>query len=148
MPVWDEETKWGASQAATNYCPTGARGRQRAAHLSHTALFNWRSSAMAFKHFSPERIGYPYADLPDIGQLTNYDHYTNSAATRMQRVLSGVSEEPYLSGGKSRWLGRGNADRSRIHKPTASVDSFARCLVIPVSTSSRRFPCRCSLICP
>jgi hypothetical protein len=76
MPIWDDEETTAASQ------PTSISQRVRAGNalpiLSHSALFDLTLFGFdPFRRFYAQRIGYPYADPPDIGQLANYDRYTN-----------------------------------------------------------------------
>jgi hypothetical protein len=79
MPIWEDE-----EVPATNQ-PQSITQRVRAGNalpiLSHAAitdlaLFGHES----FMRYYAEKIGYPYADVPDVGQLANYDRYTNRAS--------------------------------------------------------------------
>jgi len=79
MPIWDDESAGTASQ------PQSITQRVRAGNalpiLSHSALFDLALFGHeAFKRYYAERVGYPYAILPDVGQLANYDRYTNRSS--------------------------------------------------------------------
>ncbi len=76
MPIWDDEALPVASQ------PGSISQRVRAGNalpiLSHSALFDLTLFGFEpFRQFYAQRIGYPYPDPADIGQLANYDRYTN-----------------------------------------------------------------------
>lgn len=76
MPIWDDEGTAAASQ------PPNITQRVRAGNalpiLSHSALFDLALFGFeAFKRYYAQRISYPYPDPPDIGQLANFDRYTN-----------------------------------------------------------------------
>ncbi|MBK7201402.1 SIR2 family protein [Candidatus Amarolinea dominans] len=88
MPIWDDEELPAASQ------PQSISQRVRAGNalpiLSHSALFDLALFGHeSFKRFYAEKVGYPYPNLPDIGQLANYDRYTN-------RSSDGACKEFYL----------------------------------------------------
>ena len=76
MPIWEI-----ASSTAPNQ-PQSITQRVRAGNalpiLSHTAMFD----LVLFGHkalmaFYAQQIGYPYDNLPGMGQLANYDRHTN-----------------------------------------------------------------------
>ena len=76
MPIWEN-----ASSTAPNQ-PQSITQRVRAGNalpiLSHTAMFD----LVLFGHqalvaFYAQQIGYPYDNLPGMGQLANYDRHTN-----------------------------------------------------------------------
>ena len=88
MPIWEI-----ASSTAPNQ-PQSISQRVRAGNalpiLSHSALFDLALFGHeSFKRFYAEKVGYPYPNLPDIGQLANYDRYTN-------RSSDGACKEFYL----------------------------------------------------
>ena len=75
MPIWDDDAP-AASRAQ------GITQRIRAGNalpiISHSALFDLALFGHeAFKRYYAERVGSPYANAADIGQLANYDRYTN-----------------------------------------------------------------------
>lgn len=75
MPIWDDD-------APASSQPQGIAQRIRAGNalpiLSHSALFDLALFGYAsFNRYYAERVGYPYPNAPDIGQLANYDRYTN-----------------------------------------------------------------------
>ena len=79
MPIWDDEESTTSSQ------PQSINQRVRAGNalpiLSHTAMFDLvLFGHEAFTRYYAEKIGYPYPNLPDVGQLANYDRYTNRAS--------------------------------------------------------------------
>ena len=46
--------------------------------VSHSAMLDLAQIGyQAFKRYYAQRIDYPYPDLPGMGQLANYDRYTN-----------------------------------------------------------------------
>ena len=76
MPIWDDEESTTSSQ------PQSINQRVRAGNalpiLSHSAMFDLvLFGHEAFARYYAERIGYSYPNLPDVGQLANYDRYTN-----------------------------------------------------------------------
>lgn len=79
MPIWDDDETSAAGQPQS----ISQRVRSGAALpiLSHAALFDLALFGHdAFRRYYAERIGYPAADLPDVGQLANYDRYTSRAS--------------------------------------------------------------------
>lgn len=79
MPIWEDEPTSTAAQ------PQSLTQRVRAGNalpiLSHIALFDLALFGYdAFTHYYADKIGYPYPNLPDVGQLANYDRYTNRAS--------------------------------------------------------------------
>lgn len=75
MPIWDDDAP-AAGQAQ------GITQRIRAGNalpiISHSALFDLALFGHeAFKRYYAERVGYPYPNPADIGQLASYDRYTN-----------------------------------------------------------------------
>lgn len=74
MPIWgDHELPVAAS------IPQRVRDGNALPILSHSALFDLALfEHERFKRFYAEKVRYPYlGTLPDIGQLANYDRYTN-----------------------------------------------------------------------
>ena len=76
MPIWDDEESTTSSQ------PQSINQRVRAGNalpiLSHSAMFDLvLFGHEAFTRYYAEKIGYPYPNLPDVGQLANYDRYTS-----------------------------------------------------------------------
>ncbi len=81
MPIWEPEEP--ASPASRNKNTITQRIAAGAALpiLSHSALFDLALFGHEnFRDFYAQRIGYPYPNLPDIGQLANYDRYTNRSS--------------------------------------------------------------------
>lgn len=87
MPIWDDEIPVASqSQNITNRVRAG----NALPILSHGALFDLALFGHeAFKRYYAQQIGYPYANPPDVGQLANYDRYTN-------RTSDIASKEFYL----------------------------------------------------
>ena len=76
MPIWEDEETPAASgpQSITQR----VRGGNALPILSHAALFDLvLFGHESFTRYYAEKIGYPYPDVPDVGQLANYDRYTN-----------------------------------------------------------------------
>jgi len=79
MPIDEDEGTPASSQ------PQSMTRRVRSGNalpiLSHAAMFDLVLFGYEpFTRYYAERIGYPYPDVPDVGQLANYDRYTNRAS--------------------------------------------------------------------
>jgi hypothetical protein len=79
MPIWEDEDVASASR------PQSITQRVRSGNalpiLSHAALFDLALFGHeAFLRYYAEKVGYPYPNIPDVGQLANYDRYTNRAS--------------------------------------------------------------------
>jgi hypothetical protein len=79
MPIWDDEA------APTTSKPLSITQRVQCGDalpiLSHEVMFDLALFGYgSFMRYYAERVGYPYSSLPDVGQLANYDRYTNRAS--------------------------------------------------------------------
>lgn len=76
MPIWEDEDVAIASRPQS--ITQRVRGGNALPILSHAALFDLALFGHeTFTGYYAERIGYPYPIIPDVGQLANYDRYTN-----------------------------------------------------------------------
>src|SRR5512139_3067618 len=76
MPIWEDEEARTAGQPQT--ITQRVRSGNALPILSHTAMFDLALFGHeSFLRYYAEKIGYPYANIPDVGQLANYDRYTN-----------------------------------------------------------------------
>ena len=76
MSNWDDEDVLASSQPQS--ITQRVRGGNALPILSHAAMFDLVLFGHdAFLHYYAEKISYPYPNVPDVGQLANYDRYTN-----------------------------------------------------------------------
>jgi hypothetical protein len=76
MPIWEEDELSASSQSQS--ITQRVRAGNALPIVSHNAVFDLALFGFdAFKSFYAKHIGYPYAELPGIGQLANFDRYTN-----------------------------------------------------------------------
>lgn len=140
MPIWDEDEIPASSQ------PHSITQRVRAGNVlpivSHSALFDLALFGFdAFKRYYAERIDYPYPKLPGIGQLANFDRYTN-------RVSDIACKEFYLECLKNhiyREARAADVDPDTLEEARSQVDrvgasAFARLLGYPRFDQAQTFP--------
>jgi hypothetical protein len=76
MPIWEDSESRVAAKPQT--ITQRVRSGNALPILSHTAMFDLALFGHeSFLRYYAEKIGYPYANIPDVGQLANYDRYTN-----------------------------------------------------------------------
>lgn len=131
MPIWDDEPTTATSQ------PQSITQRVRAGNalpiLSHSALFDLALFGYeAFQRFYAGRIGFPYPNLPDVGQLANYDRYTNRASDiackefYLECLKNHIYREARAAGVDADTLAEANAQVDRV-----GVTAFAHLLGYP-----------------
>ena len=140
MPIWDD------NPPSVLEKPQTITQRVRAGNalpiLSHTALLDLALFGNeAFGRFYSERIGYPYTDLPDIGQLANYDRYTDRSSDSeckefyLECLKNHIYREARANGADADTLAEARAQADRIG-PTA----FARLLGYPRFDQQQTYP--------
>ncbi len=140
MPIFDDNDALPASQAQTLI--QRVRAGNALPILSHSALFDLALfSHEAFKRFYAEKIGYPYPNLPDIGQLANYDRYTNHnndgdcKEFYLQCLKNHIFREARANGVKPDALAEARAQVDRV-----SVTAFAHILGYPNFDLPQTYP--------
>ncbi|MDQ1301988.1 MAG: 2 protein [Chloroflexota bacterium] len=131
MPIWDDEETAAASR------PASITQRVRAGNalpiLSHSALFDLALFGFeAFKSYYAQRIGYPYPDPPDIGQLANYDRYTHrtSDSACKEFYLECLKNHIYREA-KAAGVDGDTLDAARDEADRVGVTAFAHLLGYP-----------------
>jgi SIR2-like domain len=76
MPIWEDEETRATGQPHT--ITQRVRSGNALPILSHTAMLDLALFGHeSYLRYYAEKIGYPYASIPDVGQLANYDRYAN-----------------------------------------------------------------------
>ncbi|MEZ4737377.1 MAG: hypothetical protein R3E79_60650 [Caldilineaceae bacterium] len=139
MPIWDDAPTPVASHSQ-NITQRVCAGNALPI-LSHSALFDLALFGHeSFIRFYAERIGYPYAVLPDVGQLANYDRYTNRTGDTackefyLECVKNHIYREAKAAGIDSDTLADANAQVDRV-----GLSAFANLLGYPRFDQTRAF---------
>jgi len=105
--------------------------------LLDLALFGFE----AFKRFYAKRISYPYTELPDMGQLANYDRYANHTSViackefYLDCLKNHIYREAQAAGVDPEKLEEAGSQVDRV-----GVSAFARLLGYPRFDQARTFP--------
>ncbi len=79
MPIWEDEEAPALGQAQS--ITQRVRSGNALPILSHSAIFDLALFGHdVFVRYYAEKVGYPYAGVPDVGQLASYDRYANRAS--------------------------------------------------------------------
>jgi hypothetical protein len=79
MPIWEDEGTAGGGKPQS--ITQRVRGGSALPIVSHSAIFDLALFGHdRFVSYYAEKVGYPYAGVPDVGQLASYDRYANQAS--------------------------------------------------------------------
>ncbi len=140
MPIWDDELPevFRSSQSITQRVRSG----NALPILSHSALFDLALFGHdAFKRFYAERISYPYALLPDVGQLANYDRYTNHTGdTACKEFYLDCIKNYIFRGAMADGVDRDTLASARAEAGRVGVSAFGNLLGYPRFDQQQTFP--------
>jgi hypothetical protein len=139
MPIWDDD-------APATSQPQGITQRVRAGNalpiLSHSALFDLALFGHdSFKRYYAQQVGYPYPDPPDVGQLANYDRYTNRTSDTackefyLQCLMNHIYREAKAGGVAEDVLAEARAQAGQV-----GVTAFAHLLGYPRFDMPQSYP--------
>ena len=140
MPIWDEAPTIEVNQAPN--ITQRVRLGNALPILSHSALFDLALFGHeSFIRFYAEKIGYPYNVLPDVGQLANYDRYTNRTGDiackefYLECIKNHIYREARAAGVDTETLADARAQADRM-----GVSAFANLLGYPRFDQPQTFP--------
>lgn len=138
MPIWPDESVSQAEPSITQRVRAG----NALPILSHSAIFDLALFGHeSFKRYYAQRIGYPYADTPDIGQLANYDRYTNQSSDvackefYLDCLKNHIYREARANGASSEMLIEASVQVDRV-----GVTAFAHLLGYPRFDLAQSYP--------
>ena len=140
MPIWDDDEDPASRQ------PQSITQRVRAGNalpiLSHSALYDLALFGFeVFKCYYAKQISYPYSELPGIGQLANYDRYTNRASdVECKEFYLDCLKNHIFREARAAGLSPDILEEARSQVDRVGVSAFARLLGYPRFDHVQTFP--------
>jgi hypothetical protein len=140
MPIWEDEETPTAVEAQT--ITQRVRAGNALPILSHAAMFDLALFGHeAFTRYYAEKIGYPYADIPDVGQLANYDRYTNRASdTDCKEFYLTCCKNHIYREAKNAGVDADTLAEARAQADRVGASAFANLLGYPRFDQPQAFP--------
>lgn len=140
MPIWEDDEV--STAARPQSITQRVRGGNALPIISHAVLFNLALFGHeAFTRYYAERVGYPYPDIPDVGQLASYDRYTNrsSDADCKEFYLSCLKNHIYREA-KAAGVDPDILTEARAQADTVGASAFAKLLGYPRFDQPQAYP--------
>jgi hypothetical protein len=129
--IWEDE------EVATSSQPQSAIQRVREGNavpiLSHAALFDLALFGYEkFMLYYAEKIGYPYPNVLEVGQLANYDRYTNrTSGTDCKEFYLDCLKRYIYDGAKAAGVDADTLAEARAQRDRVGASAFANLLGYP-----------------
>lgn len=140
MPIWENEELPATSSAQS--ITQRVRAGNALPILSHVALFDLALFGYdSFVQYYAERMAYPYPNVPDIGQLANFDLYANRTSdTDCKEFYASCVKNHIYREAKATGMAADALNEARDQVDRLGISAFANLLGYPRFDQPQTYP--------